>query len=116
MSDPVIGQLYQPHNRGGYPTPQQPGGIGSQVTDPTQPSLTQYQPYTPATNPIPYNERSAMFFPGCGHCIRSWEVVFDTVANAPAALLLCPLCGYIQNIYQPPSLILNTTITPMIYG
>jgi hypothetical protein len=112
---PTIGTLY-PKNHEGYPKPQQPGGIGTQVTQPIQPSNTVYQPFTPATNPIPVNERSAFFFAGCGHCFRSWEVIQDSVNGAPAALLCCPLCNYVQAIYQPPSVILDTNITPQIYG
>jgi len=35
----------------------------------------------------------------------SYEIGFDTVGGAPAALVLCPMCEYIQKIYQPPSLL-----------
>ena len=120
MSDPVIGMLYRP-NRPGYPTPKQPGGVGNVVTDPTQP-CTIYpnggnpSAYTPQTNPTPYAERAACWFPGCGHAIRSWEVAIDSVGGAPAALILCPLCSYIVDIYQPPDLVLNVNLCPLILG
>jgi hypothetical protein len=35
----------------------------------------------------------------------SYEIALDTVGGAPAALVLCPMCEYIQSIYQPPSLL-----------
>ena len=93
----------------------QPNGPGTQVIPTQPPVIYNNPPYTPATNPTPYNERAAMFFPGCGHCIRSWEVQLDTVDCETMALLLCPLCHYIQAIYDP-AIILNTSIVPVIYG
>jgi hypothetical protein len=119
-SSPQIGQLYRPV-RPGYPVPQQPGGPGTVVVDPTQP-CTIYpngqnpSAYTPQTNPTPYAERAAMFFPACGHAIRSWEAVVDEYNGAPAAFILCPLCSYIVDILQPPSLAFDVNINPLILG
>src|ERR1700683_533989 len=115
MADYQIGDLYS-KNREGNPKPIQPGGPGTIVTQPAQPSNTQYQSFTPATNPIPYNEKAAMFFPLCSHAIRCYEIIQCSWQGAPAAFLVCPMCNIIQDIYQPPSLILDTAITPMIYG
>jgi hypothetical protein len=120
MADPQIGMLYKPV-RPGYPVPKQPGGPGTVITDPTQP-CTIYpngvnpSAYTPQTNPTPYAERAAMFFSPCGHCFRAWEVAIDGVGGAPAALILCPLCSYIADILQPPSLALDVNINPLILG
>jgi hypothetical protein len=118
MADPQIGTLYYPNGRPGYPKPFFNGTV---VTDPTQP-VTVYpnnQPpgyYTPTTNPTPYNERAAWAFPGCGHAIMEWEVVIDAYEGAPAAYILCPLCSYIQDRYQPPDLALNVNKNPIILG
>jgi len=118
-SNPQIGQLQPQH--AGYPTPSQPGGIGTPVTDPTQP-CTVYPnggppptAYTPQTNPTPYNERAAMFFPGCGHAIRSWEVRWDAVNGEQMALICCPLCGYLQDILTPEAA-LSVYQNPLILG
>jgi hypothetical protein len=118
MSSPAIGQLAPQHV--GYPTPAQPGGPGTVVTDPTQPSVIypNNQPpafYTPTTNPTTYNERAAMFFPACSHAIRSWEVLWDAVDGQQMALIVCPLCQYIVNIMTPEQA-LNTNINPLILG
>lgn len=100
MADPVIGTLL--YQKEGYPPFVQPGGPGT-PTSPTQPPQPQ-----PPTVPVyvgPPQEHLGRFFPGCGHSIMSWEVASVTVGGAPAKALLCPLCSYIQNIYQPPSLL-----------
>lgn len=107
MGSPVIGGLYQPFNEG-YPTPEQPGGTGSPVV-PAQPPA---QELIPPVQPVfvvgpPLAETATRFHPDCGHHIMSWEVRRGTVNGAPAALLCCPRCGFVQNIYQPPSLLDN---------
>jgi hypothetical protein len=118
MGNPFVGQLQPQHE--GYPDPLQPGGPGTQVTDPTQPSVV-YQNgtppnfYTPTTNPTPYNERAAMFFPACGHAIRSWEVRWDAVNGDTMALIVCPLCGYLVDILTPQEA-LDVNINPLILG
>lgn len=102
MPDPVIGTIWR--QRTGYSRFTQPGGPGS-PTSPTQPPETEANvPTVPPYVGAP-QEHLGRFFPGCGHSIMSWEVAFDTVAGRPAALLLCPLCAFIQSIYQPPSLL-----------
>lgn len=112
--NPVVGQLTPNPS---YPKPVQPGGAGNIVTDPRQPEIVYTNPpYTPATNPTPYNERAAYFFGGCSHCIRSWEIKQTTLNGAPAKLVCCPLCGWVQSIHQPPDSIMNVNETPIIYG
>jgi len=100
VADPQVGTIWR--KRTGGPAYTQPGGPGT-PTIPTQPPSQQ-----PPTVPYyvgPPQEHLGRFYPGCGHSIMSYEVAQDTVNGAPAALVLCPLCGYIQNIYQPPSLL-----------
>ncbi len=46
-------------------------------------------------------ERNGKFFPGCGHSINSWEIRFAAVAGVKKALIVCPLCRYIQSIRDP---------------
>lgn len=101
MADPVIGTLLYAH-REGYPAFVQPGGPGTPVF-PSQPPTPQ-----PPTEPPwvgPPQEHLGRFFPNCGHSIMSWEVASVTLAGAPALALICPLCSFIENLYQPPSLL-----------
>jgi hypothetical protein len=103
MADPVLGGLYK-QPREGYPVFTQPGGPGT-PTVPAQPPIQEVN--TPTIPPYvgPPQEKLGRFFPGCGHSIMSFEIVLDSIAGSPAALVLCPLCSFIQNIYQPPSLL-----------
>jgi hypothetical protein len=79
MSVPLIGQLFpEPYQ----PTPKQPGGIGTPVTDPLQ---TVY-------------EKTGMFFGGCGHSFNSWVIQQTSVGGVPQKLATCPLCGYCQQV------------------
>lgn len=102
MPDPVIGGLYLSPTRS-YPIPLQPGGPGTPVTAPTQPANPNEKTVTVYIGPP--QEHVGRFYPGCGHSIMSYEIVLVAVGGAPAALVVCPLCGYVQNIYQPPSLL-----------
>jgi hypothetical protein len=102
MADPVIGTLYV---KPGVPQPPrytQPGGQGTPVV-PTQPP--QPQPVTQPPYVGPPQEHLGRFFPGCGHSIMSYEVVYVAVGGVPSAALLCPMCGYVQNLYTPASLL-----------
>lgn len=100
-SSPVLGQLLpEPYQ----PTPKQPGGIGTPVTDPAQ----------------KVDEKTGMFAPGCGHFINSYNIQQMTVYVASGAfgvglfgtglfgvgtlvptakkVATCPMCGYVQQI------------------
>ncbi len=88
MPDPVIGQLF-PSPSSTYPAAKQPGGVGTAVTDPAQ----------------TINEKTGYFFPGCGHSIRSWLITRVAIGGVPSALVQCPVCSYVQNIYTPASLL-----------
>lgn len=115
MADYVVGQLYEPKNRP-YPPAKQPGGIGSVVTDPTQPPVIYgTPPYTPATNPTAYNEKATLYTAGCGHAFMMWELIQVGISGVPMMLIACPLCGYIQNIMTIEQA-LNTNLNPNIYG
>lgn len=113
MSVFVVGGLYP--KKTGYPQAQQPGGPGTPVTAPNQPAAASpplpnpYPPTIPVYVGLP-QEKLGRFFPGCGHSINSWEVVLSEVdgqPSQPCALVLCPLCGYIQNIYSPANNLLE---------
>lgn len=103
MADPVLGGLYLNPQRY-YPIPTQPGGPGT-PTVPAQPPVEETRVVTQPPYVGPPQEHLGRFFPGCGHSIMSYEIARTTIGGAPAALVLCPLCNYIQNIYQPPSLL-----------
>lgn len=100
-SSPVLGQLLpEPYQ----PTPSQPGGIGTPVTDPTQ----------------KVDEHTGMFAPGCGHSINSYDIkqmavnvpsgaygvgFYGTGAygtgvtvSTPMKVACCPVCGWVQAI------------------
>lgn len=120
MSDYQVGQLYEPANRP-YPRGFQANGQGTPVTNFVQPSIVYPNNVAPDfyaanTNPTAYNERASMFTAGCAHCFRSWELIQTAVGGAPAMLICCPLCGYVQSILQPPSLALDVNQNPNIYG
>ena len=88
MSDPQVGQLLPiPY----LPTPSQPGGPGTPITDPVQ----------------VFSEKNGYYYPGCGHSINSYDVVGDSVGGVPSAIVRCPLCGFIQKIFTPRSLFDN---------
>ena len=74
--DPVVGQLLSlPY----YAQCSQPGGIG-----------------TPALPSPTVGQMVGMFFPGCGHSIRSWDIRQASITGVPTKLICCPVCGFIQ--------------------
>lgn len=103
MGSPVIGGLIAIPE--GYPQPSQPGGIKTPVVPAQPPAQEPELPTVPIFVGAPTAESATRFHPDCGHHIMSWEVVYATVNGAPAALLCCPRCRFVQNIYQPPSLL-----------
>ena len=96
MADPVIGQLYNADLQSSYPPAQQPNGIGTPVTAPLQATGQGNS----NTNGVP-QEINGRFRPGCGHSIMSYDVARAAVSGVSMCLILCPLCGYIQNIISP---------------
>jgi hypothetical protein len=61
-------------------------------------------------------EHSAQYSFGCGHWFnipRIWEE-YDPVTGEQAALICCPMCGYLQAIIEPYSLFLNYIQTPIV--
>lgn len=76
MADPVAGQLLTlPYE----PTFSQPGGVGTAVV----PAIT-------------VGQKTGMFFPGCGHSIRSWDIRQQSIGGVTQKLVCCPECGYVQ--------------------
>jgi hypothetical protein len=83
----------------------QPGGIGTPV-----------EPHPPRTSP-PSNWRNTFYKPkyptvftallswGCGHWTNTTEVyqTADPYSGEIAALLTCPVCGYLAYIIEPAS-------------
>lgn len=54
------------------------------------------------TDPVQtVQEKTGRFYPGCGHSINSFEILFEKVAGVKKALIVCPICGYIQRIADP---------------
>jgi hypothetical protein len=81
-----IGELV-PSVVGSYPPAEQPGGIGTVVTDPTQ------QP----------DEMTGLWFFGCGHSFVHMDIRIQAQNGCPVALVRCPVCGYVQRIISPAS-------------
>lgn len=69
----------------GYgPTPVQPGGPGTQVTQP------------------PENPQQGQFQSPCGpHSFNNWAVYWDTYMGSQKGIVVCPLCGWQQWILTP---------------
>src|SRR5574341_872763 len=51
------------------------------------------------------NEMNGKFRAGCGHSFNSWEIVYVSVSSVKKAVVRCPLCTYVQNIYNPSHVI-----------
>lgn len=81
----VLGQLLP--GDGAYPTPLQPGGIGSIVTMPAQTD----------------GEKLGLWSFGCSHWFNHIEVRSAEIGGVTSALLVCPICLYVQRIIQPYS-------------
>jgi len=108
MSDPVVGTIYQeklPY----YPPFTQPGGIGTA----TIPQQGQAPPDNSLQPPGPRNELTGQFIAGCGHSFSSWLIKSQGIGGVTSAIVCCPYCEWVQNIYTPYSLIDNI---PIIFG
>lgn len=119
IADPVVGQLFNydmvnppvnPPNLpnagllnelpGGWlPAYKQPGGIGGQTT-PAQASGS-----TSQITGIPYEVGMGLNVCADGHWFNMWDITFATVNCTQAAIIRCPLCGYVQQIISPASLL-----------
>lgn len=89
ITDPVVGQLFNSDLVAFLNAAKQPNGVGTPVTDPTQ----------------AFGERIGKWFPGCGHSFNNWDIASCAVGCTTAALIRCPMCGYVQRILVPYSLI-----------
>ena len=88
MADPFLGELLPvPY----VPTPSQPGGPGTVVTDPVQ----------------NIQELNGYYHPGCGHSVNSYDVARAAVGGIPSAIVKCPICGYVEKIFTPYTLFDN---------
>lgn len=81
----ILGQLYP--NDGTTPVPQQPGGPGTPVTMPIE------QP----------GEQLGNWTAGCGHFFQNWMIYSAQIQGVTAALIVCPMCLYLQRIVTPYS-------------
>jgi hypothetical protein len=104
-NEPVVGELLPvPY----VPAPEQPGGVGTPVTDPVQ----------------MVSEKNGFYYPACGHSINSYDVSCEVAGGAPygagpygagnysqqgqaSAIVKCPICGYVQQIITPASAFYN---------
>lgn len=117
----VVGQLYRDGYINGQKVYTQPGGIGTRV----YPQLPQSFPWFGGQNrdnierdgiyswPASY---PAQYYFGCGHPLNcpSIQQAYDPYNEVQVILLLCPMCGYIQEIYSPASIYYNYLETPIV--
>lgn len=94
-----VGILYRGGKINGQQVYTQPGGPGTPVV-PLPPQ--QYPGHDEGYPQIPFAYFGFLLM-GCGHWINSCEVnqVYDPYTGMQAALLCCPICGYIQEIVEP---------------
>lgn len=91
-----VGQLYRDGYINGLKVYSQPGGIGTPVF-PQAPRIFPQQnmgyPQTPMSYP-------SLYVSGCSHFLNCWEIYsyYDMYAEEVMALVLCPQCGWIQQI------------------
>jgi len=82
------GQLFLTDTQRQGPLPVQPGGPGTQVSDPKS---------------LP-GELTGIFSSGCGHSLTSWESVQVSVNGQPMVLIRCPYCGWVSSQQLPAAL------------
>jgi hypothetical protein len=102
VADPVVGELYNEDmcgEQGWLPEYTQPGGIGT----PTYPAQSTGSPSI--IDGVPQEQGTGMFTAGCGHWFNSFDVITGTYQGGTAAFVRCPLCGYLQEIINPSSLL-----------
>jgi hypothetical protein len=109
-----VGELYNGGLENGLPYWSQPDGPGTLVY-PQLPRIFPAQnmgyPQTPMSYP-------AMYYFGCGHPLNcpSIQQVYDPYSETQVILLLCPMCSFIQYIYNPASTYYNYLETPIVVG
>ena len=109
-----VGQLYGGGKVNGLPVYTQPGGIGTRVIPQAPQQFPQnFQGYyqVPMTYP-------SLYTAGCGHAFNCFgtQQVYDPYDEVQVILLLCPICGYIQEIYSPASMYYDYVETPIVVG
>lgn len=109
-ADPQLGTLYPP--AAGYPKYSQPGGPGT----PTIPQPQNGGNGMTWVNGIPFEVGSGMFTAGCNDWFNSWDIASCQIAGVTAALILCPVCHYLQQIIIPYLLIQDPIANPIIFG
>jgi hypothetical protein len=90
----------------------QTGGPGTQVLP--------AQTVDPSSNIAPFSTKATsnqtgQFAFGCGHIVNNpvvWRD-FDYVTNMSAAMITCPMCGYLNSVLEPYELWLNTFTNPI---
>lgn len=112
MKQWTVGELYLGFNRNGLPVFTQPGGPGTPVF-PQAPTIfpQQYQGYQQVPMSYP-----SLYVAGCLHqfnCYEIFEVDSPNDGNQ-VALACCPICSYIQEIFDPYTNFSNYEITPIV--
>lgn len=103
-----IGALYPPGGLNGVAW-QQPDGVGGLV-------YPQPQVGGAYESIQPFNERSSIFNPPCGHAINGALVQreFDYDTNSSVALICCQECGFVIYTLEPFEAALSTVYQPWL--
>lgn len=111
-----VGDLYLGPNRNGLPVWSQPvpGGL-------VYPQLPTNMPWFGEANSQPGDQFSwlmsypALYYFGCGHPLNCPEIYsyYDPYAEEVMALIVCPMCSYIQQI-MPLTQYENYILTPLV--
>ena len=108
----VVGELYGGGKQNGQQVWTQPGGVGTLVyPQPQQYSPENYQGYQQSQMSYP-----ALYSAGCGHFFNCYSIqeVFQPSSGDQVALVLCPQCGYVQQVIDPFSSFENYEDTPLV--
>jgi hypothetical protein len=99
-----------------------PGGLGFGFTQPNGPGtpIVPGQTVNPSSNIPPFSSQSTsdqtgQFAYSCGHVVNNpvvWRD-FDYETNMSAAMITCPMCGFLNSVVEPYEAWLNTLTNPV---
>jgi hypothetical protein len=110
MSSFVVGSLYIPNYQGIAWS--QPGGVGTTVYPQQNTGSFGY----PENQILMQEPGQGLWVSPCGHWLDTWQVFrdYDTAAQSSAAIQTCPMCSYINRVYEPYEEIFDTVRFPIL--
>lgn len=101
--DPQVGAIFPRDDA--YPVPQQPGGVGTAVTNMPQAGVVP-QGVPEMVAGVPQIPMGLWIF-GCGHWTNTIDVRRAAVGGVPSSIFCCPLCSYVARIVTPADSIMD---------